>query len=595
MSANTELIDRETLEKIVADIKAILRRTSLDALNSVQWEFNQRYLFGNEADKPLIKAGKLFTKEGPVAKGAIWTSLDTGKLWMNTGAGWKNIGGLNNINKPDLIEIFHPRTDYPVEEPIVRTNVGGEFWIPYNFKKYEKYSLTKTQSPFTGFMTRTNNSRTDIAQDVRTSFSSGAGTYEFICMVDDAKYFCFTTGSSSNLVDITLTDLGSAIEPVKVTNMTETNRFITFPIEKGKRYYYTKTARSFYIGYGKGSKSVQNPNNILKQVNNSGDSGAGTWSFVAEHDADWLYLYIGPDAVLESFELRSEDLPDYVLTYPYVTRSANDRPENPKVGDMIFDAYQAGTSGSPLWWNGTNWVDAKASVSTLATTDAPVTANDGTIYFDLTEGNLKIWINGGWQDIINVVQSARQVLYNNSNIPSVKEGMFRTNTSTGYYGGVQVYNGKSWQYIQTTADRIFARTVWNNPQDGTVGYEADGRLKFAYGAIKHTLAYIEETHIAQAVTFTNSAGETVVANDVEKIIVTAAFGANSILDFSNITKVEGKTIEIMNTANAIFSIKDGATTTALTDCNGSIVKAVCLSDVWHFYKVSGITEIVNQS
>ena len=31
MSANTELIDRETLEKIVADIKAILRRTSLDA------------------------------------------------------------------------------------------------------------------------------------------------------------------------------------------------------------------------------------------------------------------------------------------------------------------------------------------------------------------------------------------------------------------------------------------------------------------------------------------------------------------------------------------------------------------------------------
>ena len=471
MSANTELIDRETLEKIVADIKAILRRTSLDALNSVQWEFNQRYLFGNEADKPLIKAGKLFTKEGPVAKGAIWTSLDTGKLWMNTGAGWKNIGGLNNINKPDLIEIFHPRTDYPVEEPIVRTNVGGEFWIPYNFKKYEKYSLTKTQSPFTGFMTRTNNSRTDIAQDVRTSFSSGAGTYEFICMVDDAKYFCFTTGSSSNLVDITLTDLGSAIEPVKVTNMTETNRFVTFPIEKGKRYYYTKTARSFYIGYGKGSKSVQNPNNILKQVNNSGDSGAGTWSFVAEHDADWVYLYIGPDAVLESFELRSEDLPDYVLTYPYVTRSANDKPENPKVGDMIFDSYQAGTSGSPLWWNGTSWVDAM--------------------------GN----------------------------------------------------------------------EVGTGPKT-----------------------------IAQAVTFTdNNADETITANDTAKIIVTASFGSTSILDFSDIEKAEGKIIEISNLSNNTITVKDEATTTALTDCNGSIVRAVCLSDVWHFYKVSGITEIVNQS
>ena len=71
MSNNTELIDKESLDRIVADIKAILKRTALDALNSVQWEFNQRYRFGNEADKPIIKAGKLFTKEGPVPKGAI--------------------------------------------------------------------------------------------------------------------------------------------------------------------------------------------------------------------------------------------------------------------------------------------------------------------------------------------------------------------------------------------------------------------------------------------------------------------------------------------------------------------------------------------
>ena len=594
MSANTELIDRETLEKIVADIKAILRRTSLDALNSVQWEFNQRYLFGNEADKPLIKAGKLFTKEGPVAKGAIWTSLDTGKLWMNTGAGWKNIGGLNNINKPDLIEIFHPRTDYPVEEPIVRTNVGGEFWIPYNFKKYEKYSLTKTQSPFTGFMTRTNNSRTDIAQDVRTSFSSGAGTYEFICMVDDAKYFCFTTGSSSNLVDITLTDLGSAIEPVKVTNMTETNRFVTFPIEKGKRYYYTKTARSFYIGYGKGSKSVQNPNNILKQVNNSGDSGAGTWSFVAEHDADWLYLYIGPDAVLESFELRSEDLPDYVLTYPYVTRSANDKPEDPKVGDMIFDAYQAGTSGSPLWWNGTRWVDAKASVSTLATTDAPVTATDGTVYYDTTEGNLKIWQNGEWRDALSLVRRAKVVIPMQSEAEAIA-GAIRSSSSYGISSTVEVFNGSTWNGLTARASAISSTTSLNGGYNGWLRQlTTTGDIYFYENGTYQKIIRDKDIR-PQVVTFTDSAGETITANDVEKLIVTAAFGANSILDFSNITKVEGKTIEITNTANAIFSIKDGATTAALTDCNGSIVRAVCLSDVWHFYKVSGITEIVNQS
>ena len=390
MSANTELIDRETLEKIVADIKAILRRTSLDALNSVQWEFNQRYLFGNEADKPLIKAGKLFTKEGPVAKGAIWTSLDTGKLWMNTGAGWKNIGGLNNINKPDLIEIFHPRTDYPVEEPVTRSNVSADNFIQMKFKKYEKYSVTKTQCPFSGFFVGSYD-RTDIVQDVRSVFSSGPGTYEFICMVDDAKYFYFTTGSSSNVLEsFTLTDIGSAIEPVKLTNITASDTYVTFPIEKGKRYYYTKTAISFFIGYGKGTKDQ---NHVLKGCNNSGDSGAGSWSFVADEDADWIRIYTGNNGTLESFELRSEDLPDYVLTYPYVTRSANDKPEDPKVGDMIFDAYQAGTSGSPLWWNGTNWVDAKASVSMLATTDAPITATDGTVYYDTTEGNLKIWRN----------------------------------------------------------------------------------------------------------------------------------------------------------------------------------------------------------
>jgi len=581
MSNNTELIDKESLDKIVADIKAILKRTSLDALNSVQWEFNQRYLFGNEVDKPIIKAGKLFTKEGPVAKGAIWTSLDTGKLWMNTGSGWKNIGGLNNINKPDLIEVFHPRTDYPVETPYTTTNAGGEFWVPFKFKKYEKYSITKGQCPFTGFLTRTSNSRTDIAQDVRTSFSSGPGTYEFICMVDDAKYFYFTTGSSSNITDLTLTDLGSAIEPVKISNMTETNRFVTFPIEKGKRYYYTKTARSFYIGYGKGSKSVQNPDNRLKQVNNSGDSGAGTWSFVAEHDADWLYLFIGPDAVLESFEFRGEDLPDYKLTYPYVTRSANDRPENPKVGDMIFDSYQAGTSGSPLWWNGTNWVDAKASASMLATTDRPATANEGTIYYDTTEQNLKIFYGGEWVSILNYIK----LLARDTSV--TEEGTLKYIDR-----GIYIYLSGSWQLIRASA-------IYTEPRNAIQATGSNGQiamlttknyfLGYSSGAWRK-IPMLEEPY--QIINFTNSSGETIYAKDGAKITVTNSFGSVSILDFSNILKEEGKTIEINILSGSIIRVKDGATEKDLTDCNGSIVKAICLSNVWHFYKVSGITEIV---
>lgn len=545
MSNNTELIDKESLDKIVADIKAVLKRTSLDALNSVQWEFNQRYLFGNDADKPLIKAGKLFTKEGPVAKGAIWTSLDTGKLWMNTGSGWKNIGGLNNINKPDLIEIFHPRTDYPVETPYTTTNAGGEFWVPFKFKKYEKYSITKGQCPFTGFLTRTSGSRTDIAQDVRTSFSSGPGTYEFICMVDDAKYFYFTTGSSSNTTDLTLTDLGSAIEPVKISNMTETSRFVTFPIEKGKRYYYTKTAKSFYIGYGKGSKSVQNPDNRLKQVNNSGDSGAGTWSFVAEHDADWLYLFIGPDAVLESFEFRGEDLPDYKLTYPYVTRSVNDKPENPKVGDMIFDA--AGTL-CPLWWNGAYWVQSNGSTEhyqIYSSNNHSVGASSYATGYSLTTSE-----NGG-------------TIYGESLY-------FLHNTSPEYIDSC---------YAQRTR---FCSSLEQNRYAPTVKV-----------MVEYVKAKTSELAQAQVISFSNYSGETLTAEDKPKIIVTYSYGVNSILDFSNITKENGKEIELMITCGNTLRIKDGNTNTDLNGCNESVVKCICLNNQWIFFKTSGITQITS--
>lgn len=543
MSNNTELIDKESLDKIVADIKAILKRTSLDALNSVQWEFNQRYLFGNDADKPLIKAGKLFTKEGPVAKGAIWTSLDTGKLWMNTGSGWKNIGGLNNINKPDLIEIFHPRTDYPVETPYTTTNAGGEFWVPFKFKKYEKYSITKGQCPFTGFLTRTSGSRTDIAQDVRTSFSSGPGTYEFICMVDDAKYFYFTTGSSSNTTDLTLTDLGSAIEPVKISNMTETSRFVTFPIEKGKRYYYTKTARSFYIGYGKGSKSVQNPDNRLKQVNNSGDSGAGTWSFVAEHDADWLYLFIGPDAVLESFEFRGEDLPDYKLTYPHVVKSGESFPAEPKIGDMIFDS--SAIKKIPKWWNGTSWITANGDSNPLQGKRSGYTyfgANSSTQYevgtFGIAGGALEATLGSE----IEYVKSI-------STFPIMEDLMSSAN-APNYLASIKVVK-----------DYVTAKM---------------------FDFLK-----------PQIVTFTNYSGETITAEDKPKIIISYSYGTNSILDFTNITKDEGKEIELIITCGNTLTIKDGNTNMDLNGCNESVVKCICLNNQWTFFKTSGITQITS--
>lgn len=246
------------------------------------------------------------------------------------------------------------------------------------------------------------------------------------------------------------------------------------------------------------------------------------------------------------------------------------------------------------FYDGYNWnlvyALAQGVASMLATTDAPVTATGGTIYYDTTEQNLKIWINGGWQDIIKVVQRARRVVYNNANLPTPEEGMLRIPQAVGYYAGLQVFNGSIWQYVQATADRIFHRSTWATPLDYSVGVESDGRFKYAYGGVKHILAYLDEIHIAQVVTFTDYSGQTIVANDVEKIIVTAAFGAVSILDLTDIEKQEGKTIEITNISGNTFKVKDGASVIDLNGGNESVIKAICLSSTWRYFKVGTITE-----
>ena len=265
---------------------------------------------------------------------------------------------------------------------------------------------------------------------------------------------------------------------------------------------------------------------------------------------------------------------------------------NPVAG-MLGHYYNA--DRNLYFFDGTNWhlvySLAQGVASMLATTDAPTTANNGTIYYDTTEQNLKIWYNGGWLNVLSLVNSAKQVLYHNGNLPAaVIEGMLRIPQPNNYYGGLQVYNGNAWQFVQATADRIFSRTTWNNPANAQVGVEADGRFKFAYEGVKHILTYLDETHIAQVVTFTDYSGETIVANDVDKIVVTASFGSTSILDFSDIEKEEGKVIEISNLNGNTITTKDGATTLHLTNSNESVIKAICLSSVWHYYKVGSITE-----
>lgn len=262
---------------------------------------------------------------------------------------------------------------------------------------------------------------------------------------------------------------------------------------------------------------------------------------------------------------------------------------NPVAG-MLGHYYNA--DRNLYFFDGTNWhlvySLAQGVAQCLATTDAPATANDGTIYYDTSEQALKIWINGGWQNII--LPNTRSVyLPTDPEYSTPVLGMLGC-ANSNFYSNIRIWNGSNWQNILATANFVFKRAPWTVVSDGQIGYENDGRLGWGFGGVKHVLAYLEETHIAQVVTFTDYSGQTIAAKDVDKIVVTASFGSTSILDFSNIEKEEGKIIEISNLNGNTITMKDGATTLHLTNSNESVIKAICLSSVWHYYKVGSITE-----
>ena len=245
------------------------------------------------------------------------------------------------------------------------------------------------------------------------------------------------------------------------------------------------------------------------------------------------------------------------------------------------------------FYNGYNWDMvfslAQGVASMLATTDAPATATDGTIYYDTTEQNLKIWINGGWNDAITRAAEAVTVVYNNTfeNLPTPRKGMLKSE-SNDYYSILRVYSGTSWISVRCTA----AAVVGNSPGNFNGAFWYTGGTLFLRQN-NTTYSFLNSLYFTpQVVTFTNYAGETITAEDKTQIIVTASFGATSILDFSAIEKEEGKTIEINILSGSIIRVKDGATEIDLNGCNESVVKAICLSDAWHYYKTGSITEIV---
>lgn len=248
------------------------------------------------------------------------------------------------------------------------------------------------------------------------------------------------------------------------------------------------------------------------------------------------------------------------------------------------------------FYDGYNWHNvyalAHGVASLLATADRPATANRGTIYYDTDEQNLKIFYGGEWINILTFCR--RSVLYPNE-IPPL-EGQLRFQSSTSASGSIQVYAQGVWRNISATISSAISvgATLPSGQGNGAVrAYTAEKKLYICFGNVWYGLSGIPfgETE-NQVVTFTNNSGETIAAEDKKQIIVTASFGAVSILDFTNILKEEGKTIEINILSGSIIRMKDGATEIDLTGCNESIVKAICLSNVWHYYKTSSITEIV---
>ena len=242
------------------------------------------------------------------------------------------------------------------------------------------------------------------------------------------------------------------------------------------------------------------------------------------------------------------------------------------------------------FYDGYNWHNvyalAQGVASMLATTDRPATANEGTIYYDTTEQNLKIFYGGDWRTIITSI-----VLPYDTDIEvpgAIKWSQAIQDARINIYVprlGWQVISARAYYLTNATTlpagSQPTGRIVWADNFNEAFYRTSDGWTSLTYN-VKN----------GQVVNFTNSAGETITAEDRTQIIVTASFGSVSIIDFTGITKAEGKTIEINILSAAIIRVKDGATEIDLTGCNDSIVKAICLSNVWHYYKTSSITEII---
>lgn len=406
---------------------------------------------------------------------------------------------------------------------------------------------------------------------------------------------------------------GGYYKAVHVKFNAETRRYRLVCILNGGSY--TPVARDFAIYYIKmGYKTGgENDNHwYIQEYSRVGNGSYVTLEQISKTEynilihtpAGYAYANIGvlkedkePDVLIEHFNFnRTRYTPTGTLITTDVPTWRNGAPA---VWQVIPDVQSpvAGMLGhyydldkNLYFYDGYNWhlvyALAQGVASMLATTDAPVTATDGTIYYDTTEQALKIWINGGWRSILLSVQQAILAVHPKPILNPV-EGMLSTSASTGYNNVLMIYLNGRWHTVSGIANGLtnlvdFNSLNWNGAfafhrTDFTIGYYYNG-------------LHIFDSTTAQIVTFTNYSGETIKAANKGKIVVTASFGSTSILDLSDIEKIEGKVIEISNLNGNTITMKDGATTLHLTNSNESVIKAICLSSVWHYYKVGSITE-----
>lgn len=465
----------------------------------------------------------------------------------------------------------------------------------------------------TGYIIKGQNGGSDPQKQVEVTPADSTIDVERVETGDLINFKIKTTYDGYETINVGSPSSDGYFKAVHIKFNVENRRYRLVCILNGGSY--TPVAQDFafyYIKFGWRTGGVNADHWYIEEFSRQGNGAFVALEQIALNEynvlihtpAPYAYANIGilkedkePDVTIEHFDpqttrytptgtIITTDTPNWKNASPAIGAVIPEI-QNPVIGQLGH--YYSGDKNL-YFYDGYNWNNvyalAQGVASLLATTDRPASANEGSIYYDTTEQNLKIYYGGVWRTII----TAPILPYDtNIEIPgALKWSLVARDARINIYVpeiGWQVISARAY-YLQNTTtippgSQPTGRIIWANDKNEAFYRTADGWVSLAHN-VKN----------AQVITFTNASGETIETEDRSQIVVTASFGSVSIIDFSNITKVEGKTIEINILSASIIRVKDGATEIDLTGCNESIVKAICLSDVWHYYKTSSISEIV---